>query len=157
MPPTKPMRSSTTIVFSWWQCQKRTQLSKVHSIFVPRQNRSTISRTSPRVGLKTRTGAPFQMSTRTGIRSATSARRFRTVTGSSFRVSASSGEKNQPAMWTCDCAAAISSAASGRNSEPSMSTSTLFPLRGGVPPSAQPPAGVSRAWPQPTLRSRRSW
>ena len=98
--------------------------------------RSTIRFTSPLDGLKSGSGAPLQISTRTSIRSASSASRLRMIAGSSPRVSSSSGEKYHPARWTCDSARASSSATLGRNVAPSISTSTLFPDRCGNAPRA---------------------
>ena len=53
-----------------------------------------------------------------------------TTSGSSSRLSASSGERNQPVMWTCDVAAAMSAAMRGSASEPSISTSSALPVAG---------------------------
>ena len=60
-----------------------------------------------------------------------SARRLRTITGSSPRVSCRCGDRYQPEMWTCDSARASSSAIAGSAAAPSIRTSRSFPGRGG--------------------------
>ena len=62
------------------------------------------SRTSPRSGWKSGSGAPAQASTRTSTRSAASASSSRSVGPSSS--SRKAGSKCQPARWTCERAAA---------------------------------------------------
>jgi hypothetical protein len=59
-------------------------------------------RTVPREGRNTGSGAPAQTSTRTSTRSASSATRSRRIAGFPSRVRTKSGEKNQPAIWTCE-------------------------------------------------------
>ncbi len=102
IPPTNATRSSTTIVFSWWQCIGRSFESSAHWIFVSPTRRSRISRTSFREGRKSGKGAPAHTSTRTSTRSASSPSRLRSTSGSPSRSSAKSGEKCHPVRWTCD-------------------------------------------------------
>ena len=116
----------------------------------------SISRTSPREGRNAGIGAPFQSRTRTSTLSASSASRIRTTSGSSSRLSASSGERNQPVRWTCDVAAAMSGAIRGSASEPSIRTSIVLPVARPASAAARSRApSASRACSQPTRRRRR--
>ena len=101
-------------------------------ILVPAQTRSRIFRTARREGRKSGSGAPAHVRTRTSIRDASSASRFRRTVGASPRVRANSGETSQPARCTCDCACRSSAAIRGSASAPSIRTSSE-PRRGGVP------------------------
>ena len=154
IPPTNATRSSTTIVFSWWQCIGRSFESSAHWIFDSPTRRSRISRTSLREGRKSGNGAPAHTSTRTSTRSASSASRLRSTIGSPSRSSAKSGEKCQPVRWTCDLVERNASAIAGSACAPSMRISIAFPGRGGVPSSAHPPAVGSSASDRP-IRARR--
>ena len=113
IPPTNATRSSTTIVFSWWQCIGRSFESSAHWIFESPTSRSRISRTSFREGRKSGNGAPAHTSTRTSTRSASSPSRLRSTIGSPSRSSAKSGEKCHPVRWTCDSAERNASAIAG--------------------------------------------
>ena len=134
IPPTNAIRSSITIVFSWWQCSGRSFASSAQRMRVCAVSRSCIFRTSPREGRKSGTGAPAHASTRTSMRSASSARRLRRIVGSPSRSSAKSGVKYQPVRWTCDRALRSASAIRGNASAPSTRISRVFPSRTSKPP-----------------------
>ncbi len=157
IPPTKAMRSSMMVTFSWWQCIGRSRESSAHCTRVPVVSPSRIARTTARDGWKSGRGGPAQASTRTGTFSAVAASRFRSTDAASPRRSAKSGEKCQPARWTCDSAPAMASARRGSASAPSTRISTELPGRGGGSPAAQPPAGASSTASFPRRLSRRRW
>ncbi len=114
MPPTNATRSSITIVFSWWQCSGRSCASRAHWIFVCRVSRSRICRTSPREGRKSGSGAPAQASTRTSMRSASSASRLRRTSGSPSRVEREVGREIPAGQMDVRASLARSSSAIAR-------------------------------------------
>ena len=178
MPPTNAIRSSMTIVFSWWQWSGRSCASSATCIARVGRRAGRASRRTSR-GRAERAAAARRpsASTRTSIRSASSASRSRSTSGSPSRSRANDGVKYQPARWTCERRVCISAAIAGSASAPSISTSTALPGRGGgvgrrpaagrrvegpfPADPAQPPLVVSadlpaHLGPEPALRPRRS-
>ena len=156
IPPTNASSPSTTIVFSWWQWTGCSRGSISQRMRVSRVSSATFCRTSPRVGWKAGSGAPAHTSTRTSIRSASSASSEPTTTGDPPRTSSKPGSRCQPVMCTERLAPASASAIAGSASAPSISTSSALPGRGGGSPAAQiASSGGSRARAQPSFCSRR--
>ncbi len=114
--------------------------------------------TSPRQGRNSGRGAPAQRRTRTGRRSASPARSSRRTTGSCARISRKSGVRLQPASETWERASPSADAMSSKTSEPSTSTCTRLPARGGGKLCTQSPSsGGDRARLQPRSARRRRW
>src|SRR5437868_6806050 len=123
---------------------------------VPCTSLSRISRTSPRSGWKSGSGAPAQASTRTGTCSAVSPSSPASVGPSS--PSLIPGVKYQPATCTCERAASTSAAMRGSAATPSTRSSTELPARTGkVAVSAQLSADASNTCPWPIRARRRRW
>ena len=151
------MRSSITIVFSWWQCSGRSRASRAYRTRVPPQSSAMPFRTVARVGRKSGSGAPAHASTRTSTRSESSASRLRSTTGFEPRTSPKSGEKCQPARCTCELAAARSECIRVAACSPSISTSSEQSGRGGGSPGLQSLPSAASAPPCPSRSSRRRW
>ena len=149
MPPTKATSRSTRISFSWWVCIGRSRLSSATWILVPAVRPRRTALTLSRHGRKTGSGAPAHSSTRTGMRSASSARTSRSTRGEFERVRAKSGVTAQPAMLTPVRADIRTSAMRGSAVAPSTSSSRELPGRGGGSPAAHRPDGAGVAGDEP--------
>ena len=157
MPPTNARVSSTTMIFSWWQCIVRSRLSSAQRTWLSRTNSSRAFFTTALVGWNSGSGGPAQSSSRTGRRAATSASRSRSGRAPGPRVSSNSGDACHPAMCTERCAPRIAASISASADVPSTSTSTLFPERTGTRVDHHPGAAGASASDQPSRASRRRW
>src|SRR6476469_3632632 len=157
MPPTNASRPAITIVFSWWQCSGRSRGSSSQRMRPASTSSARVFRAIRLEGRNSRTGAPAQSSTRTSTRSASSASRLRTTTGTEPSRITKSGERNHPVMCTYSVARPSDSIIRANACSPSISSSRVFPCRGWNASSAQPPAGASSAALPRRDRRRRWW